>query len=567
MRDEPTGGAVLAAARAAALRGIALLLGLSLLVLAGSLAPPMFMMAVFDQVLTTLSVETLAWLLLALCIAILATTAAEALRALAWQAAGDRLAHHLAAPAVAAAVSEAGGGRSIQALRDVEVVRGFAASPAAAAVVDILWTPLLILVLILLSPMFAALAALAAALLLAINLLAERGRRDVLLQANAAATRGAGAMASALRCAEAVVGLGLLPALAARWRRDEDAAARLAARAARRAKGTLAVARSVRLAAGAAMVAVGAMLILADRASPGEMLAANLILARVLLPFESAAGAWHQFAAVRAAWRRLADCLGAPEPHRDDARLPRPAASLVAERVVLLPSGADRPVLRGVSFAVGPGEIVGILGPSGAGKSTLLRLVMGMSAPTAGTILLDGYSTALWNRTDLARHVGFLPQHAALPDATVAETIARLGEPEPRALLEAASLAGIHLAIAALPQGYSTTLREAGFVLSDGQRQRLSLARAFYGNPCLLVLDEPDAHLDAAGHASLVGALHAMRRRGAAILLSTHRAATADACDKLMVLQSGLVTRFDWRQTVLRDLRAAPLGVAETVAA
>jgi ATP-binding cassette subfamily C protein len=214
---------------------------------------------------------------------------------------------------------------------------------------------------------------------------------------------------------------------------------------------------------------------------------------------------------------------------------------LVLDRAVFIPAGGDRPLLRGVSFTAEPGECVGIVGPSSAGKSTLLRLVMGMSAPTAGGAFLDGTSTYHWEREDFSRHVGYVPQGLALVDGTIAENIARLGAPDAAALLDASKRAGLHRVVAVLPQGYAT--RIAGATLSSGQRQRVALARALYSKPGLLVLDEPTAFLDGDGEAEFIRLLARLRAEGTTVLLVTHRPALLATADKLVVLQDGAVAQ------------------------
>ncbi|WP_291295582.1 type I secretion system permease/ATPase [Elioraea sp.] len=535
---------------------VPLLLGLNLGQALFGLALPAFLMGVFDRVLATRSEMTLAWLFAGLAVALVALALIEGLRGLALQLAGTRLGHAVANAAFDAS-SRLGG--AVQPLRDVETLRGFAVSPAAGALLDILWAPLFLLVLAALAPVFALYAIVAAALLLALNLGLARSGRSGFMAANAASAESVVEIGAAVRGAEAVVGLGMLGALIARWQGRQRHALGLVARAVAAAKRADGAARTVRLAAGAGMVALGAVLVIQGSITPGAMIAANLILARTLLPFENAASAARQFADATAAWRRLDQALGLPQERRDRSALPRPAARLVADRLVAIPDGADRPVLRGVSFSLGAGEVLGVIGPSAAGKSTLLRLVMGMAAPTAGSVTLDGYGTALWDRGDLARHVGFLPQHLALADATIAETIARLAVPDHAAVIRAAKLAGLHEAIAALPFGYATPLAAFSLVLSGGQRQRLGLARALYGDPVLVVLDEPDAALDADGEAALSGAIAALRARGAMVVLTSHRRGVIESADKLLVLKQGLVDRYGERTAVLAELGQPPV--------
>lgn len=524
------------------------------------LALPMFLMSVFDRVLSTLSAPTLGWLFAGFAVALLTLAVAEMLRAATLQAAGHRLAGRLGRPAFAAAAAGAG----VQPMRDVEALRSFAVSPAAGAVLDVMWLPVFLAVLAMLAPVMALYAAGVAVLLLVLNLGLARAGRAGFVAANAAMAESGAEVGSAVRGAEAVIGLGMLGTLIGRWRRRQHHALALAARATLAVKRSEALVRVLRLAAGAGMVALGAMLVIRGEITAGGMIAGNLILARLLMPFENAAAASRQFAEALAAWRRLEAALAVPPPRRDSSSLPRPAARLVADRLVFLPPGSDRPVLRGVSFTLGAGEVLGVIGPSAAGKSTLLRLLLGMAAPTAGTITLDGYGTALWERGDFARHVGFLPQHLALTDATVAETIARLGEPDPAAVIAAAKQAGLHQVIAALPNGYATTLAEAGLVLSGGQRQRLALARALYGEPLLVVLDEPDAALDPEGEAVLMAAIAALRARGAMVVVTSHRRAVIEAADKLLVLKHGLVDRYGERAAVLAELGQPPVRLVPT---
>ena len=226
----------------------------------------------------------------------------------------------------------------------------------------------------------------------------------------------------------------------------------------------------------------------------------------------------------------------------------------------------SRPILRGISFTAAPGEIIGVLGPSASGKSTLLRLVLGMAEATSGGVSLDGHSTYLWNREDLARHVGYVPQSVALSDGTVAETIARGVDPDLDAVVAAAKRADVHAAIGALPHGYATPISGSGFTLSAGQRQRLALARALYGNPRLIVLDEPNAFLDVAGEAMLAALLGQLREQGVGALVSAHRPSVLRAAHKLLVLRDGLIEHFGDTADVLRQMNGPKFRLVPAVA-
>jgi ATP-binding cassette subfamily C protein len=548
-------------ARRAAFAAAPLLLALGLMLALTSLAVPVFFMQVLDRVIASSSTSTLAWLLAAVAIALVVQAALEALRARAMQAASDRLGARLDPLAFAAAAACAGARRAdgTQPLHDAAALRQFAASPAACAGLDLVLVPPLLLVLLLLHPLYALVAASCAVLLLGLNLWADAATRRGLAAAEEAAAEGTAWMAQALRAAEAVVAMGMLPALARRWRAAEAEAEAQGGRGLSRARAIAVVMRAARMLMTGAMVATGVLLVIAEAATPGSIIAASLLLTRLLHPFEQIGATMRAWAEAAAAFARLRAVIAELPPAAARIALPCRTGVLEVERLVFLPAGAERAVLRGLSFRVQPGEVLAILGPSGAGKSTLLRLLVGMETPTAGHVQLDGYAPHLWQREDLARHVGYMPQHAALTDATIAETIARLAHPDPALVIRAAREAGLHGVIARLPFGYATLLREAGPILSDGQRQRLSLARALYGAPRLVLLDEPNAHLDADGEAVLAEAIAGVRRRGGAVVLATHRRGLVEVADSLLVLRDGLIDRQGARGIVLQELARPPV--------
>jgi ATP-binding cassette, subfamily C, bacterial len=366
-------------------------------------------------------------------------------------------------------------------------------------------------------------------------------------------------VAGAARGAEAVIAMGMLPTLARRWERAQNQALSAGTRAQLRSRAVAAATRALRSGMTGAMVATGLVLVLNGSATSGTLVGANMILARMLMPFEQFAGTLRQWAEAASAWRRMRSLLAESTQSRYAYALPRPEGHLAVERLVYMPPGAERPVLRGVSFAMEPGEIIGIIGPSGSGKSSLLRLVLGMTEPTSGGVFLDGHNTFLWNREDLARHVGYVPQSIVLTEGTVAENIARGAKPDLAAVLEAAKRAGVHAAIADLPHGYATPISGTGFTLSAGQRQRLALARALYSRPRLLVLDEPNAFLDKEGEETLVNLLVQLRSEGMGALVSAHRPSVVRSVDKLLVLRDGAIEHFGKRDAVLRALEGPPV--------
>ena len=552
---EPDGQVALALTRRIAIRGVLCIAALSLVCNIGALAGPLFNMQVFNRVLATRDLDTLGMLAAGLIVGLLAFTMLDALRALALEALAGKVTRRLSLPLVrATAAGGRGAGAASEALNDLETLRSFVASPACTAPFDAMWTPVMLLALVAQHWGFAALGALSCTILLVMNLLGDSVSRRQMLAANEASATAMRRAADAVGAAEVVLALGMLPTLSRHWEARQRRAAGLAHRAMLRARAVSAVTNALRMGMTGAMVGLGLVLALSGLASGGSMVASNMILARLLLPFQQVAATRRRWIDALAAWRRVRAALDCPVLPRYAHAMPTPTPRLVVERLVYLPPGGGRPLLRGVSFTAEPGESIGIIGPSSAGKSTLIRLIMGMLPPTAGGAYLDGTSTFLWEREDFARHVGYVPQGVALLDETVADNIARMRAPDMAAVLAAAKRAGAHRAIAALPQGYAT--RIAGGRLSSGQRQRVALARALYSRPGLLVLDEPSAFLDGTGEADVLALLAALRAQGTTVLLVTHRPALLATMDKLLVLTEGAVSQFGPRTAVLESLAA-----------
>jgi PrtD family type I secretion system ABC transporter len=304
-----------------------------------------------------------------------------------------------------------------------------------------------------------------------------------------------------------------------------------------------------------AVLGLGAWLVIGADASPGIMVAATILLGRALQPAEHLIGGWKGLVDARGAWRRLNDRAQMPAAS-DSLALPVPHGRLEVERVVFATAPARPALIKGVSFRVEPGESLGLVGPSAAGKTTLVRLILGIWTPQAGCVRLDGADVARWDRDALGPHVGYLPQDIELFAGSVAQNIARLGPVDSQRVVEAARLAHAHEMILRLTDGYDTQIGEAGAVLSGGQRQRIALARALYGDPRLVVLDEPNANLDAEGEMALVAALAELKARGATLVMVGHRQKLMARLDKLAVLNDGVLEAFGPTEEVLPRLRA-----------
>jgi PrtD family type I secretion system ABC transporter len=316
--------------------------------------------------------------------------------------------------------------------------------------------------------------------------------------------------------------------------------------------------RFLRQALQIAMLGAGAYLVIELVSTPGVMIAATILLGRALAPVESAIAGWKGLVDARAAYARLDKSLAEAPAEDAGTALPAPVGAVSVERAVFGFVGQDRPVIKGVSFALEPGETLAIVGPSAAGKSTLARLLVGLWKPVAGAVRLDGADVSSWPRARLGPYIGYLPQDVELFAGTVSENIARLGEVNSEAVIDAAQRANAHEMILRLPQGYDTPIGEGGAFLSGGQRQRVALARTLYGGPRYVVLDEPNSNLDNEGEIALLEAIRKLKSEGVTVIVVTHRTTLLAAMDKVMLLRDGVVERFGLAAEILAPLRARP---------
>ena len=522
------------------------------------LAPALFMLQLFDRVLVSQSSETLLVLLLGMAVALGLMLVLDYLRARLQGVAGNLLAESLA-PAVARitlARSAPGALAPGEGLRDVAALRNLFSAQGLLALFDTPWVVVYVAVIALAHPMLGVAAALAALGMLGLALLNDRlTRRDIeaLQQDAAQATRF---LEASLHNAEVVHSLGMAEALIARWR---GLNARVTARqgpTARRAVAMAALTRTTRQSVQVLLQALGAWLVISGEATPGVMVATTILLGRALAPVEQVVGSWRVLAEGRLALRRLRELFGAAEATTERMPLPAPSGRLRADGLAYRPPGSERVVLAGVSLALEPGEALAVVGASGAGKSTLLRLLTGACRPSAGTVRLDDADLAQWPRESLGPWLGYLPQDVELFVGSVAENIARLGPVDAEQVVRAARRAGVHELILALPEGYDTPVDPRGALLSPGQRQRIALARALYGEPRLLVLDEPNSNLDGAGELALAEALAALRGE-VTVVVVTHRSSLVQQMDRLLVLEAGRVQQLGTVAEVLQATRRA----------
>jgi len=506
----------------------------------------LFALQVFDRVLTSRSIETLVMLSALTLLALGFAYCMDVARSRALAAAGRTL-HRVLSPAAleqalcraAARAPDTGADR----LRDVTQLRNFLGSSGVRALFDAPWLPIYLFVIAMMHPLLSLVAGIGAAALALLAVTTERMTRvatDSMLRGSRSVGRHA---ESLIRQAEAVVGMGMAANAVGAWReRHEqllDEQAGLDATSSRLS----ALARIARQVVQMTTLGIGAWLVVDAGASPGIMIAATILLARALQPVEHLISGWKQLVDSRGAWQRLAepDALAAPQAR---LRLPAPAGRLELERVVFAHDTARPPLIKGISFSMNAGESLGIVGASGSGKTTLDRVLVGVWQPQSGAVRLDSANLAHWDRTALGAHLGYLPQDASLFAGTVAQNIARLGPIEPGEVIKAARLAQVHDMILRLPDGYDTVVGDAGIRLSGGQRQRIALARALYGRPKLVVLDEPDAHLDAEGEDALKSVIQALKACGTTLAVVSHRAGLIGQLDKIAVLKEGALQAF-----------------------
>jgi len=543
-------------------RPLLLVAGLSFFINLLLLAPALFMLQVFDRVLASQSGETLLVLTLGVAIALALMLALDYLRSRLQGVVGNLAADALS-PTVATITLAVGAQRSGRAssegLRDVNSLRGLFSSQGLVALFDAPWVVVYVAVISLAHPALGIAALLAALVMLALAIINDRlTRKDIeaVVKRSAEATRY---LEASLQNAEVAQVLGMSDALIARWRKLNAEVIAQQAPTARKSVAMAALTRAVRQSIQVLMLGLGAWLVISGEASAGVMIATTVLLGRTLAPIEQVVGSWRVLAEGRAAWLRLSEMLNAADATPAGMALPAPEGQLTAHQLVFRAPRAERMILAGVSLQLEPGESLAVIGPSGAGKSTLVRLLTGIWKPSAGTVRLDGADLSLWPREEIGPHIGYVPQDVELFAGTVGENIARLGEVNAKEVVQAAELANCHDLILGLPDGYDTLVDPASAVLSPGQRQRIALARALYGNPPLVILDEPNSNLDGAGEQALSDTLKSLRGH-ATVVIVTHRSTLTQHVDKILLLEAGTVKGFGPRAQIIQALHGGSGG-------
>jgi ATP-binding cassette subfamily C protein len=457
--------------------------------------------------------------------------------------------------AVLKLAARAPNGHAVTGLRDLEAVQRLFSSPALLAVFDIPWTPVFLFAIFLFHPWLGYLSLAGGGFLILLTFLNQWWTSQPVQQANAAAVQ-AEIFASQVRGeAELVQSLGMRRSAHDRWQVARGESLDRTISSSDRTGAFAAISKTMRLFLQSAMLGLGAYLVLRGEMTAGAMIAGSILLGRALAPIEMAIGQWQLVQAAMKGWERLNVLLS--EVPVDEARtaLPVPRAILEAQQATVIPPGEAQASLRMVSFRLEPGQAMGVIGPSGAGKSTLARAITGVWRPAGGKIRLDGAALEQYDPDVLGRHIGYLPQQVNLFDGTIAENIARLSlTPDAEQVVEAAQKAAAHEMILQLPDGYDTRVSATGGRLSGGQIQRIGLARALYGNPVILVLDEPNSNLDNEGSQALNQAIRQMKAEGKSVVIMAHRPAAIQECEMLMVLEGGMRKAYGPRDEVLKQM-------------
>lgn len=452
-----------------------------------------------------------------------------------------------------------GAAESMQPLRDLDAVRGFLASGGPVAIFDMPWMPVYLLLIFILHPALGLLATFGAVLLIgltiATDVLSKNPTRDTVAEAG----RRAAFAESARRNAEVLRAMGLTQRMLNVWGHGDQRYLE-AHRKLSDVSGMLGgIGKALRIALQSAVLGLGAYLVIHGDATGGIMLAASVTMSRALAPIELAIAQWKGFVAARQGAKRLDRVIAEFDEQEEPMQLPPPHRDLVIAGLYVGPPGASLPTVQNISFRMRGGEALGIIGPSAAGKSTLVRALVGVWRPLRGEVRLDGAALEQWPQSDLGRYIGYLPQDIELFEGTIAENIARFDpDADPSLIVAAAQAAGVHQMVLHLAHGYDTRIGEGGQALSAGQRQRIGLARALYGDPFLVVLDEPNSNLDAEGEAALTAALVGVKARGGIVIVIAHRAGAISAVDWLCVLNNGQMQHFGRKEEVLRAVMKKP---------
>ncbi|BCB08595.1 type I secretion system permease/ATPase [Vreelandella venusta] len=518
------------------------------------LVPPMYMLQVYDRVLTTQSLDTLIMLTLVVIFLFMVMGGLELVRSRMLVRIGNRLDTTINQRLYGAMFRRslvAPGAQSAQPLNDLTGLRQFLTGNGLFAFFDAPWVPVYLGILFIFHPWLGVFATCAGIILFALAVANEKSTKALLAEANSEQIQAQNLANSNLRNAEVLHAMGMLPGIMGRWSKRHHEFLAKQSQASDRAGALTNTSKVMRLLFQSLILGLGALLVLQGEMTPGMMIAGSILMGRALAPIDQMIGGWKGFVAARGSYSRLNELLTQIPDEQRHMSLPAPKGIIDVENVAAAPPGARMATIRGINFSVAKGEHVGIIGPSAAGKSTLARVLLGIWPTQVGDVRLDGGAVNQYNRDELGPYIGYLPQDIELFDGTISENIARFGDIDPEKVVAAAQKAGVHEMVLELSNGYDTVIASNSGALSGGQRQRLGLARALYGNPVLVVLDEPNANLDDAGEKALGQAIAQLKTEGTTLFVISHRTSVLKGMDKLLVMKEGQVSMFGPRDQVL----------------
>ena len=524
------------------------------------LAPAIYMLQVYDRVLVSKNTTTLLMLTLLIFGLYIVIGLIESARASVMVRLGNRLDVKLNQLVFNAAFKRkiiAGDNNPAQALAELDQVRQFLSGNSLFALLDIPWTPFYLLIAFLVHPLLGYLSAGGIIILFTLTLFSEISTKRVIQQAHALTINNGSKLNKQLQNADAIEAMGMLPTLKNHWLEQHNKVLVLQTQIADKTAHLSGLSRFVRILLQSVALGAGALLVIKGEITPGLMIAASIILGRVLNPVEQVIGSWKQFVQFRGAWQQLTTLLKSYPAAKAVLTLPRPTGKISVENVFAAPPGLSSPTLRNISFQLDAGEVLGIIGPSASGKTSLAKLLVGVWGTLSGKVRLDGADICQWDKALLGPAIGYLPQDVELFDGSIAQNISRFALMDSEKIVAAAQLAGVHEMILRFPQGYDTPLGVGGYQLSGGQRQRIGLARAVYNNPAFIVLDEPNANLDDAGEFALIKAINTLRNQGQTTVIISHRPTLLGVVNKVLLLNDGAMQQFGTRDQVFASLRQA----------
>ena len=523
------------------------------------LVPVIYMLQVFDRVVPTGNKSTLLMLTLILTVLFFTMGALEWVRSQILVRVSSRLEtllnERLYQVSYKQALISGGQKASAQALDDLTSLRQFMTGSGLFAFFDVPWIPIYIAVMFIFHPSYGWAAIGTAILLIIIAIIQEKSTAKLLGDANTLAINGRNLVNKNLRNAEVIESMGMLHNFQKRWLIGTEKVLILQALASSRAGAINGLSKTIRALSQSLIMALGAYLVIENEITGGLMMAGTILLGRALAPIDLMIGSWKGFILARNQYKRINDILHKIPADAPKMTLPIPVGAFQLENAEVTPPGGKYPVLKGISIAFNKGDVLGIIGASGSGKSTFARALLGIWPTSNGTIRLDGADISTWNRQDLGSYIGYVPQDIELFEGTISENIARFGDVNSEKVVAAAIMADVHHLILHLPQGYDTNIDANGGNLSGGQRQRIGLARALYGDPVIVVLDEPNSNLDEQGEFALGKAIQLLKQKKTTVVIITHRNNVIQHVDKLLLLKDGLASVYGPKDQVIAHLQ------------